>query len=204
MVIERAKGTVATRVVSVETALAALDAVREGKVQSSKLVTYISPAGEGRANLRVPMGTRFRDLFQKQGLAPRDQDKVIAGGPLRGFTQYSLDVSVDQGVDAFMLMPREVIEHWTNEPCVNCGACIKVCPVKLQPGLLGKSAEFGLFDQAEDYQIDKCIECGLCAAVCTGRRPILQWIRTAKEEIAKKRAAQQASETEKCETEEQQ
>ncbi|MFO8057178.1 MAG: hypothetical protein R6V10_07790 [bacterium] len=202
LVIQRVNGTRSTRVIALETALAALDAVREGKVPSHKMVSLISPAGKGKSNLRVPLGTRLRDLFQEAGLSPRDRDKVIVGGPLRGFAQYSLDASVDQGVDAFMLIPSEEIETWTNEPCVNCGACLKVCPVKLQPGLLGKFGEFGLFDRAEEFSVDKCIECGLCAAVCTGRRPILQWIRMAKNELAKKRASQEVAETEKCETEE--
>jgi electron transport complex protein RnfC len=69
---------------------------------------------------------------------------------------------------------------WTAEPCVNCGRCIDICPVDLQVQLIGRYAEFELFEPTAELGIDQCFECGLCAAVCTARRPLLQYIRLAK------------------------
>jgi len=189
-------GGAGVRVVAVETALAALGAVQSGAVQDKKVVTYISPSGQARANYRVPLGMSFQDLFAAAGLSPRDRDKVLAGGPLRGFALFSLAAAVDQGVDAFMLVPHESQIAWTNDPCISCGACILVCPVNLQPQMLGRFSEFGQFDRAEDFAIEHCIECGLCASVCTARRPLIQWIRLAKRELSKKKAAEQIKPTE--------
>lgn len=198
MVIELAGGAKGTKVVAVETALAALDAVADGVVQDKKVVTLIGPAGQAKANYRVHIGTRLKDLFSAVGLKPRDQDKVVVGGPMRGFAQYSLDGSVDAGVDAFMLMPIEAQIMWSDEPCINCGGCVDVCPVNLQPQLIGRYAEFGLFDRTEELAIENCIECGLCAYVCTGRRPLLQWIRLAKKELEKQKMAARVKETAAC------
>lgn len=202
MVALRAGGGEKTRVVALETALAALDAVREGKVQNTKLVTFIGPEGMARKNLLVHLGTRLKDLFPALGMKPRDRDKVVAGGPMRGFAQYSLDASVDQGMDAVMLIPSESQVPWTDDPCASCGACVSVCPVNLQANLLGRYAEFSLFDRAEEYGVMYCIECGLCAYVCTGRRPLVQLIRLARREVEKKRMAAQVAETAACEASE--
>jgi electron transport complex protein RnfC len=180
------------RVVAVETALAALDAVRAGKVQERKIITFIGPGEAARANYRVALGARLKDVMEAAGLKPREGDKVIMGGPLRGYTQYSLDAAVDQGVDAVTLIPAKAVVNWSNEPCVSSGACVSVCPVNLQPQMLARYAEFGLFDRTEEWGIFNCIECGLCASVCVGRRPLLQWIRLAKAELKKKKAADQA------------
>jgi len=195
----RAGGGESVKVVNVETALAALDAVEKGQVQDRKIVTFIGPAGQVRTNYRVTLGTRLKDLFAAAGLNPRDEDKVIMGGPLKGYAQYSLDAAVDQGVDAVTMIAREEQVKWSDEPCINDGACVAVCPVKLQPQLIGRYAEFGLFDRTEDLGVENCIECGLCAAVCTGRRPLLQWIRLAKHEVWKSRAAEKVEQTAACE-----
>ena len=35
-------------------------------------------------------------------------------------------------------------------------------------------------DRTPELDIEQCFECGLCAVVCTARRPLLQYIRLAK------------------------
>jgi electron transport complex protein RnfC len=194
----RAGGGEGARVVSAETALAALDAVKKGRVQDRKVVTFIGPDGRAKANYRTPLGMRLVDFFDYIGLKPGEADKVLVGGPMRGFAQYSLEASIDAGVDAVTLVPSESIINWSDEPCVNSGGCVAVCPVNLQPQLIARYAEFGLFDRTEELGVMYCIDCGLCAAVCVGRRPLLQWIRLAKREVIKIKAAEKVRETEAC------
>lgn len=194
-----AGGSEAVRVVSVETALAALDAVRDGKVQERTMLSVIGAGGAVIANLRVALGTRIKDVLAEAGIKPEEGDKVLAGGPMRGFTQYSLDAPVDQGVDAITHIKLADVVPWSDDPCINCGACVAVCPVKLQAHLLGRYSEFGLFDRAEEFSVLNCIECGLCAAVCTARRPLVQWIRLAKKEVLAARAVREAPVGEDCE-----
>jgi electron transport complex protein RnfC len=170
-------------VLPLETALAALDAVEAGVVQQSKVLTVIGFDGEPVGNYAVPIGSPLAHLLAQTGLEVRERDRVIAGGPLRGFAQYSLDAGIDAGVDAVMVMRAEAIPPWSDAPCISCGACVDVCPVNLQVHVIGRYSEFALFDRIPDLQIDACLECGLCAAACTAHRPLLQLIRLAKRQV---------------------
>ncbi len=173
------------KVVAIETALAALDAVTLGKIQDTKIVTFIDSFGKAKGNYKVAIGTQLKDFLKYLDVKTEDGDKVIVGGIMRGVAQYSLDGSIDAGVDAVTHICADDITHYTSDPCISCGACITVCPVKLQPNLLGSYSEFGLFGQTEELGVNNCIECGLCAAVCTAGRPLIQFMRLAKEEVVK-------------------
>ncbi len=178
LVMERLGGGV---VVPVEAALAALDAVA-GVVPSSKVVTVVA-GGRPVANYRVALGTPIGAVLAAADIEPGAGDKVIVGGPLRGLTQYELTSPIDATVAGLVHIPAAQVLRWSGDPCVNCGACIDVCPRRLQVQLIGRYAEFGLFDRAEDLSVAACIDCGLCATVCTGNRPLLQLIRLAKHEL---------------------
>jgi electron transport complex protein RnfC len=171
-------------VIPLARALAALGAVELGRVPSSRVVTILDSSGASIGNFRVSMGTRLGDVFAAAGVEPEPGDKIVTGGLFRGLAQYSLDAAVDATVDALMLIKKGPFRDWSDEPCVNCGWCLDVCPEKLPAHQLTRFAEFSLFDRTPDYGLDDCIECGLCATVCPARRPILQHIRLAKREIA--------------------
>jgi len=183
MVRRRLGGGAGIAVVPLESALAALDAVAHGRIQSAKWITLIGPDQRPVANCLVPLGTTIREVLEHAGLRPGERDKVVAGGPMRGFAVHSLGGAIDAGVDALTLIPAGMYPRWTTDPCINCGRCIDRCPIHLQVQLISRYSEFGLFDRTPEYDIDQCFECGLCASVCTANRPLLQYIRLAKEQL---------------------
>jgi Na+-translocating ferredoxin:NAD+ oxidoreductase RnfC subunit/Na+-translocating ferredoxin:NAD+ oxidoreductase RnfD subunit len=180
-------------VVSLETTLAAYDAVCHGQIQIKKVLTVVGPDNRIVGNFRVWIGTPFKDVFDRVGLKPGEKDKVVAGGPMRGFAQYSLDGTVDSGINSLMLIPSQSIVQWSTEPCINCGKCVHACPMNLQVQLIGRYSEFSLFARTRDYDIDNCIECGLCATVCTARRPLLQLIDLAKKQLVKAESSEKGA-----------
>lgn len=180
-------------VVGLEVALDALYAVRDGRAVATKCLTVIGPDREAIGNRRVPLGTRVGTVLEAVGLTPEQDDKIIAGGPMRGFAQYTVDAVLDAGVDAVVLIRSRDVVPFTTEACVNCGECVDACPLDLQVQLLGRYAEFGYFETAAEYDVDQCIECGLCAAVCTAKRPLVQYIKLAKKELRKARIERAAA-----------
>jgi electron transport complex protein RnfC len=72
-------------------------------------------------------------------------------------------------------------------PCIRCARCIDACPMMLQPSLLGLFIEKGHYEDARDYNVMDCFECGSCTFVCPANRPMVQWVKRAKRELAKKK-----------------
>jgi electron transport complex protein RnfC len=142
-------------------------------------------AGEAQQGTwRVPVGIKLRDLLARVGVEPTAGDCVIVGGALRGFAQHSLDAPVDYDTDAIRYLPQPDYREWSDNPCVNCGSCIDVCPVALQVHMIGRLAEFGRFEDTLAHHLDACLDCGLCAMACPAHRPLLQWIRLARQQTS--------------------
>jgi electron transport complex protein RnfC len=78
-------------------------------------------------------------------------------------------------------------------PCIRCGQCAEVCPVRLLPQQMYWHAKAHDFDKVQDYNLFDCIECGCCSYVCPAHIPLVQYYRYAKTEIwAKEKEKQRA------------
>ena len=68
--------------------------------------------------------------------------------------------------------------HGEERPCISCGFCEEVCPVRIIPHLLSKYVKREIIDETlMNYNIFNCIECGLCAFVCPVKIPLLKHIK---------------------------
>jgi Na+-translocating ferredoxin:NAD+ oxidoreductase subunit C len=80
-------------------------------------------------------------------------------------------------------------------PCIRCGDCIPVCPVRLQPQALLLAVTTDNWQVAEDLSLHRCNECGACDAACPSRIPLSQLFKfgkiqsTAQQEEQSKRNA---------------
>jgi electron transport complex protein RnfC len=97
--------------------------------------------------------------------------------------------------DGVVVQGGQASAQTTEYPCVNCGECVRICPVRIPVNMLVRFLEAGLYnDAAEMYDLDCCIECGLCAYVCVSRMPILHYIKLGKYERSLTEEAEAASE----------
>jgi len=138
----------------------------------------------GKINYRVKIGTPIRVILEYAGISVQPGDRVVLGGPFRGNAVYSLDQGVDKDAYGILVIPKGTFLPVTDAPCLNCGECVLKCPARIMPNIISRMAEFGLFEKTIKYGIDSCLECGLCTYFCTARRPVLQYIRLAKDELA--------------------
>ncbi len=134
--------------------------------------------------LKAKVGTPVSELLDEVGAQYGPKDTVILGGPMRGEALSDLSIGIGKWDQAITVIPNGTFPPLTDMPCINCGECVLRCPVKLSPGVLSRYAEFQLWDKAKKENIAYCIECGICGYVCPSRRPMLQYIRIAKQEIA--------------------
>ena len=63
--------------------------------------------------------------------------------------------------------------------------------MSLMPNEISIACESQNVDAIAATTILDCFECGACTYVCPARRPIVQWAKFGKAELAKRRAQQQ-------------
>ncbi len=169
---------------NVGTALAVYDAVRFGKPLIERVVTITGNGIKEPANMSIRVGTLMSEVVEQCGGLVEGAVKVIAGGPMMGFAQWTLDVPVVKGTSGILVMTEaEYVHSDEYTACIRCGSCIDVCPMGLNPSMISILSEKEFFEEAKDYNLFDCFECGSCAYVCPSKRPMVQFIRLAKSQV---------------------
>jgi electron transport complex protein RnfC len=172
---------------NVGTANAVYEAVVLGKPLYERVTTVTGEPVVDPGNWRFRIGTPIRKALELAGGVTEQPAKVILGGPMMGFAQSSLDVTLMKNSSGILVLGRNMVSAYRSEPCIRCGRCVEVCPMNLVPGTLSVMIESGKIDLAEENYAMDCMECGSCAYVCPATRPLVQHLRRAKFEIGAKR-----------------
>lgn len=143
--------------------------------------TIISCAGK---NWLVKAGTTMRQLLRHAGIEAANGDRVALGGLMRGTAVPDIDQPIPLYAYALSHVPAGSFAPVAEHPCINCGACVRHCPSRLMPNFLGRNAEFSRFEATRDLHVNLCMDCGLCSYFCPARRPMLQYMRLSKKELA--------------------
>ncbi len=138
----------------------------------------------GTQNHLVHIGTPVGFLAMNAGTTVQRGDKIILGGMMRGLAAANLEQGVDKDSTGLQILRPESTYIPTDNFCLGCGECERHCPARIMPGMISRCAEFKQFNRAETFHIHSCIECGICGYWCKAQRPLLQYIRLAKYELA--------------------
>jgi electron transport complex protein RnfC len=169
---------------NIGTALAIYEAVRYGKPLIERVVTVTGKGIREPKNMLVRIGTLMSEVIEQCGGLTEGAVKVISGGPMMGFAQWTLDVPVTKGTSGILVLTED--EYAPSEEyfsCIRCGRCVDVCPMGLNPSMLSILAEKGFYEEAKEYNLFDCFECGSCAYVCPAKRPMVQFMRLAKSQV---------------------
>jgi len=148
-----------------------------------KIITLIDKGGQ-RHRVKATIGTPISKILSCFNVQINERDRVIIGGPMRGFATYTVHHPVVPDMDTLMVQDSDVIPEISDNACVNCGECVRVCPANIPVNLLVRYLEANLYEEAADrFDLESCIECGLCGYVCRARIPLYQYIRLGKHEL---------------------
>lgn len=171
---------------NVGTVIAIADAVVNGIPLIERVTTVSGDSIKEPKNLLLKIGTSFKDAIEYCGGFSKTPEKVIMGGPMMGFAQFSLDVPVAKGVSGILGLSKDVVNSGQESPCIRCGRCVEACPMGLIPSMLSILGERHKFQEAKDeYGLLNCIECGSCVYTCPAKRNIVQYIRYSKAQSRK-------------------
>ncbi|MBE9513216.1 MAG: electron transport complex subunit RsxC [Chloroflexi bacterium] len=170
---------------NVSTAKAIHDAIIDGKPLIERVVTVTGAVATPK-NLLTRFGTSLRNLIEYCGGMDGKANKVILGGPMMGIAQFDLDFPVVKGTNSVLVTEGTPIRE---QDCISCGKCIEICPMRLMPTVLARYAKAGRYDECKEAYIDDCFECGACSYTCPANIPIVQYIKVAKKELAKRAAS---------------
>ncbi len=175
---------------NVATAAAAWRAVAAGEAVTARLVSVAGRGVAGAGVFEVRIGTPVSALIEAAGGYAPDAARLVLGGPLMGVALPHDDVALTRTSNAIVVLAGEDVRPRAPElPCIRCGDCADVCPVRLQPQELLRLLRDGDVDGAAGLGLADCIECGCCAFVCPSQIPLVESYRQGKTAHALARAA---------------
>ena len=177
---------------NVGTVAAIADAVERGKILLSRVTTVSGDAVAEPKNVEAPLGTKYADLVAFCGGAKEPPAKVLSGGTMMGFAVSTLEIGTTKTTSGLLLLSKRRVVQYTSQACINCGRCVRACPMLLNPAEISKAVEANDIKSAEDAHVMTCIECGACTFECPAHRTITQLCRRAKNSIRARIAAEKA------------
>ena len=167
-------------VVNVASASAIARAVLRNKPLTHRIVTVTGAGIRSPKNLLAPIGISYGELIEFCGGLTPDAKRIVAGGPMMGFTLGSLATPVTKGTSGITVMTSADLAKSEETACVRCGRCVDVCPLNLVPTKMALAARHHDWDLAKRYHILACMECGCCGYACPANIPLVQLIRMGK------------------------
>ena len=177
---------------NVGTVAAIADAVERGEPLLTRVTTVSGDAVAEPKNILAPCGTKYSDLVAFCGGEKVPPAKVISGGTMMGFAVSTLDIATTRTTSGLLLLSPKRVFQYASGACINCGRCLRACPMGLNPALISKAVDAGDMKTAENAHVMDCIECGACSFGCPAYRTITQSCRRAKASIRARIAAEKA------------
>ena len=160
-----------------------------GRGIQERVVTISGPGVVKKGNYQIQIGTPLRFVLEEVGIKG-EISEVYMGGPMMGVAVSNLDISIVKGTSGILVFSKEdVFRPAKISPCIKCSACVDACPIFLNPSKLGILAKFEAYDlMADEHNLMDCFECGSCSYVCPSHIPLVQYFRTAKSIVRRKKA----------------
>ncbi|MDR1179542.1 MAG: electron transport complex subunit RsxC [Spirochaetales bacterium] len=167
-------------VLNVGTTLSIYEAVVLQKPLVEKTITVAGRALMKQANLKVRIGTPLSDLVEECGGFVQMPQKIVVGGPMTGWGVSELSAPITKTTSGVLFLSAKEVHDSRKTNCLNCGRCLRSCPMGLQPSALYKWVEHSAYEEARGEGLLDCCECGCCAYTCPAQLPLMREIRAGK------------------------
>lgn len=155
--------------------------LKTGKPLVSRSLTVDGSAIANPQNVRAPLGTCIRDIVDFCDGYAREPYKVLMGGPMMGLALHDDHLPIVKNNNAILAFEHDSFKIKKELACIRCGRCVQVCPMRLMPTNIERFAKAANTEELRRIGVDVCMECGSCAYACPSGRPLVQYMRLAKQ-----------------------
>ncbi len=161
---------------------AIFEMLKYDKPLTEKIITITNPIIKESYNIKVKIGTSVSEIIDKLNLYRKlKKPMLIMDGLFKGKSVSTDDVIITSDINSVTLIEN----HYQKRlPCINCGKCIKVCPVFILPALIIKNKDN--INRVQKLEIDKCIGCGLCSYICPSKIEVREILMSIREKVKEK------------------
>jgi electron transport complex protein RnfC len=146
-----------------------------GQPLIERIITVTGQGIRKPGNWVIPFGTKLRDVIEQCGGLSDDAAEIVFGGPMMGLGQANLDVPILKATGGILILSKDECKRQDILPCIRCGKCLEVCPIFLNPQLMGALARAERFEELEtEANLNDCMLCGCCSYVCPSNIPLSQ------------------------------
>lgn len=146
--------------------------IETGMPLVSKKVTVDGNAIRTPKNIEAPIGTPISQLIEFCGGYKKPPKKIIMGGPMMGAAVFDDGMTVNKNTSGILIFDEELARLPKETACINCGRCVRACPMLLMPTLLAKAFEAKDVEQLKKLNVALCMECGCCSYVCPAKKQL--------------------------------
>ncbi len=154
--------------------------IKTGMPLVEKCLTVDGSAVREPKNIIAPIGTSIADVLEAAGGCKSEPAKVLYGGPMMGIAVPDLSAPILKNTNAIVAMDEKEAQPPKTTPCINCGACLNHCPLRLDPRAIARAYKKGEAEDLKTLCVDLCMECGCCSYVCPAKRHLVQTNKLAK------------------------
>ncbi|MEE8496183.1 MAG: electron transport complex subunit RsxC [Xanthomonadales bacterium] len=179
-------GAIGVLVQNVATAAHVAAVFETGQPLIERIITVTGRGIRKPGNWVIPFGTKLRDVIEHCGGLTEDAAEIVFGGPMMGLGQANLDVPILKATGGILILAKDECKRQDILPCIRCGKCLEVCPVFLNPQLMGALARAERFEElATDAHLSDCMLCGCCSYACPSNIPLSQLFAASKNQLAR-------------------
>ena len=166
--------------------------IKTGMPLVEKCLTVDGSAVKEPKNVIAPIGMSIGDVLEAAGGCKCEPAKVLYGGPMMGIAVPDLGAPILKNTNAIVAMDEKEAMPPKTTPCINCGACLNQCPLRLDPRAISRAYKRNEPEELKALCVDLCMECGCCSYVCPAKRHLVQTNKLAKAVLRNYLAAQKA------------
>lgn len=130
--------------------------LKRNKPVNEKLVTFSGNLLKKSSIINCKIGSRIGDIIENNLDLLSDKYYIVINGLLSGYEVKSLNTIITRNIRSVFITD---IDKSKKYHCINCGECVKYCPVNANP--------------KTGYNMDKCIKCGVCNYLCPAKINLL-------------------------------